>query len=68
MDWDSLMDCQGVQSQKEGQEEQGEVKELEAVLCSSFTFPWSSSGFARPYNALTDGVWLWPWISLLVAL
>ena len=26
MDWDSLMDCQGAQSQKEGQEDQGKAK------------------------------------------
>ena len=28
MDCDCLVDCQGSQSQKEGQEDQGEVKEL----------------------------------------
>ena len=28
MDWDSLMDCQGVKSQKEGQGDQGEVEEI----------------------------------------
>ena len=28
MDWDCLVGCQGVQSQKEGQEDEGEVKEL----------------------------------------
>ena len=28
MAWDSLMDFQGAQSQKEGQEDQGKVKEL----------------------------------------
>ena len=28
IDWDSLMDCQGAQSQKEGKEDQEGVKEL----------------------------------------
>ena len=28
MAWECLMDCQGAQSQKEGQEDQGEVNEL----------------------------------------
>ena len=28
MDWDSLMDRQGAQSQKEGNDDRGEVKEL----------------------------------------
>ena len=27
MDWDSLMDCHGAQSQQEGQEDQGEIEE-----------------------------------------
>ena len=31
MDWDSLMDCQGAQSQKEGQEDKGTLKQLRGV-------------------------------------
>ena len=31
-----------VESQKEGQKDQGEVKELDGVLPSSFTSPWVS--------------------------
>ena len=31
MDWGSLMDCQGAQSQKEGQEDHGTLKQLGGV-------------------------------------
>ena len=31
MDWDSLMDCRGAQSQKDGQEDQGTLKQLGGV-------------------------------------
>ena len=36
------MDCQGAQSQKEGQEDQGEVKDLGGTHPSCFKVPWSS--------------------------
>ena len=42
MDWDSLMDCQGAQSQKEAQEDQGTFKQLGGAPPSSFISTWSS--------------------------
>ena len=39
MDWNSLMDCQGAQSQKEGQEDQEEVKALGGSLQALLSFP-----------------------------
>ena len=42
MDWDSLTGCQGAQSRKEGQEDQGEIKELGGHPPSCFRVPWSS--------------------------
>ena len=63
MAWDSLKDCQGAQSQKEGQEDQGEIKELggpSAVLRSSgpsglpsgSALPGSPSSYPNPSNYL----------------
>ena len=42
MAWGSLLDLQGAQSQKEGQEDQGTLKPLGEGPRSSFTSTWSS--------------------------
>ena len=43
MDWDGLMDCQGAQRQKEGQEDQEEATEPGGFPPPScFKVPWSS--------------------------
>ena len=43
MDWDSLMDCQGAQSQKGGQQDQGALKLLEATPLALLPRPGSPS-------------------------
>ena len=40
IDWDSLLDCQGAQSQKEGQDEN--VKALAGIPPRCFEVPWAS--------------------------
>ena len=55
MDRDSLMDCQGAQSQKEGEEDQGTLKQPGGFPPSSFTSLWS----------FWPSTWLWaPWQSI----
>ena len=58
MDWDSLMDFWGAQSQKEGQQDQGEVKELGGsplAVLSSHGLPGLPSGSGPPgiHEAIT---------------
>jgi len=49
MAWDSLMDFQGAQSQKEGQEDQGEEKEQGGTPPSGHKNPWSTRPSFRPW-------------------
>ncbi len=61
MDWDGLIDFQGAQSQKEGQEDQWTIKQLGGYPLSSCTFPLFSwpSFWLRVQEAARSpqGVW-----------